>query len=94
MLTFVVAIVLLCVAGVVLSAPLVLHKLEAYQGAGTSADPSTSLKANEAGRLLEALSELDHSRDAGKVTLADYATQRERLEREYLQVVGAQKDGV
>lgn len=79
MLTLIVVFVVLGVAAVVLSAPLVLHRLEPY---ALPAPPQAEL--SEADRLLEALSELEHSHLAGKLTEADYAALRERIERDYL----------
>ncbi len=84
MVTLIVVIVVLGVAAVVLSAPLVLHRLEPY----ALPIPARG-ELSEADRLLEALSELEHSRLAGKVTEADYAMLRERIERDYLRVTGS-----
>jgi hypothetical protein len=91
-LTFAVVIVVLCVAAIVLSAPLILHRLEPYRPATGPSGLGDEEQSSEAGRLLEALSELEHSRQSGKVTPTDYAAQRDRLEREYLRVAGSGGD--
>jgi hypothetical protein len=80
-LTLVFAVLVMVIAAAVLSAPLLLHRLEPYlmpapRGAERSA----------ADRILEALSDLEQSRLSGKVTPAGYAAQREKLETEYIQV--------
>ena len=81
MLTLIVAILVMAIAAVVLSAPLFLRRLEPYELA-----PAAGPQQGAAERLLEAMSELDQSKLAGKITDADYALQRERLEVEYVQV--------
>jgi hypothetical protein len=75
------AILVLCIAGAVLSAPLFLHQLEPYELASPPGSEHSSAE-----RLLEAMSELEQSKSSGKVTEADYALQRERLEQEYVHV--------
>jgi hypothetical protein len=105
-LTLVIVIVVLGTAAVVLSAPLVLHRLEPYLLSAPGADATGPLSEpsygtspfrdapyNERDRVLGELSELEHSRSQGKVTDIDYAVQRERLEREYLRVAGNPSDG-
>jgi hypothetical protein len=74
------AILVMVIAGAVLSAPLLMHRLEPYLL------PKPAPERGAADRVLEALSELDQSKVLGKVTDADYAAQRERLEREFLTV--------
>lgn len=81
MLTLVFAALALAIAAAVLSAPLALHRLEPYEvPAAEQAD------RRDADRLLEALSELEQARLAGKLSDTDYTVQRERLELEYVQV--------
>lgn len=81
MLTLVFAALALAIAAAVLSAPLALHRLESYEmPAAEQADRSG------AERLLEALSELEQARLSGKLSEAEYAVQRQRLELEYVQV--------
>ena len=87
MVTLIVGILVLGVAAIVLSAPLVLNRLEPY-----ALPASARGDLSEADRLLEALSELEHSRSGGKVTEADYTAQRERIEREYLLVARSVDD--
>jgi hypothetical protein len=84
MLMLALVIVVLCIAAAVLSAPLVLQRLEPY---ATAAPPRADPRDRE--RLLDALSELEHSRLSGKLSEADYAAQRERLEADYLRVTAA-----
>ena len=89
MLMLAVGIVVLAVAAVVLSAPLVLHRLEPY----AVATPERA-ESGEADRLLEALSDLEHSRQAGKLSDADYSAQRDRLEQAYVRAAEAGGDAV
>jgi hypothetical protein len=79
-LIFVFAVVILLIAAGVLSAPLFTQRLEPYLPAKPPADRGA------VDRILEALSELDQSKQLGKITEADYAVQRERLEVEYVRV--------
>jgi hypothetical protein len=91
MLMLALAIAVLCIAVAVLSAPLVLQRLEPYapQPASRAQPPQGDARPGrerEAEQVLEALSELEHSRLSGKLSDADYAAQRERLEAEYLRI--------
>jgi hypothetical protein len=81
-LTLVFAVLVMAIAAAVVSAPLLLHRLEPYlMPAPAHAERSA------ADRILEALSELEQSQLSGKVAAADYAAQREALERDYLQAI-------
>jgi len=98
MLMLALAIVVLCIAAAVLSAPLVLQRLEPYalraeSKASTAHGDPPYADPREAERLLEALSELEQSRLGGKLTETDYAAERERLETDYLRVTEASDGG-
>jgi hypothetical protein len=88
-LTLAAIILLLAIAALVLSWPLVLQQLEPYRVAAPDAAIATEPARSEAARLLEAMTELEQARLAGKLTDDDYAGQRERLEREYVRVTEA-----
>jgi hypothetical protein len=79
---FVAAVVLLLLVAGVISYPLLLHRLEPYD---LPELPDDSFSERDA--LLEALSDLEDSFHAGKVSEPDYAAQKQRLELRYIQVV-------
>lgn len=84
MLMLALTILLLCIAAAVLSAPLVLQRLEPYALRPPAHGGPSREDARAAEQLLDALSELEQSRLSGKLSDADYAAQRGRLEAEYL----------
>ena len=73
-------LVLLLVA-VAVSYPLFFQRLEAYHLTDV---PEAEFSERDA--LLEALSELEYSHAAGKVSAPDYEAQRAELEARYMQV--------
>ena len=85
---FAIAVLLLLIAAAVISYPLLMRRLEPY----TLPDlPDESFSESDA--LLEALSDLENSYRAGKVSQGDYAAQRQRLELRYIEVVEAGAPG-
>jgi hypothetical protein len=81
------ALVLLLVAGVI-SYPLVMQALEPYALAEL---PDESFSERDA--LLEAMSDLEDSFRAGKVSQGDYDAQKQRLQLRYIEVVEGDAPG-
>jgi hypothetical protein len=85
---FVAAVLVLLVAAAAISYPLLMQRLEPYD---LPELPDESFSERDA--LLEALSDLEDSFHAGKVSEGDYAVQKQRLELRYIEVVeGAAPD--
>jgi len=83
-----IAILLLILAVVVVSYPLVFQPTESY----TLPKPPPS-EFSERDALLDAIDDLEHSFHSGKVSQADYETQRARLEVQYVAVLEAAETG-
>jgi hypothetical protein len=79
---FAIAVLLLLIAAAVISYPLFMRRLEPYALPDL---PDETFSESDA--LLEALSDLEDSFRAGKVSEADYAAQKQRLELRYIEVV-------
>ena len=79
---FAVSVLVLLLAAGVISAPLILQRLEPYNRPDLPADAFSERDA-----LLEALSDLEDSLRAGKVSQDDYAAQKQRLQLRYIEVV-------
>lgn len=79
---FAAAVLVLLVAAGVISYPLLMQHLEPYD---LPELPDESFSERDA--LLEALSDLEESYHAGKVSEGDYAAQKQRLELRYIEVV-------
>jgi cytochrome c-type biogenesis protein CcmI len=85
---FAASIALLLLAAAAVSYPLLRHRLEPYDLPDLPDDDF-----NERDALLEALSDLEESRLAGKLSAEDYAAQKERLQRRYIMVVESGESG-
>ncbi len=85
---FLFGVVVLVVVAVIVSYPLVFHRLEPYAHPDVPEEPF-----NERDALLDALGDLESSHRAGKLSDADYATQKARLELRYIEVVEAEGAG-
>jgi hypothetical protein len=79
---FAVSVLVLLLAAGVISAPLILQRLEPYDLPDLPADAFSERDA-----LLEAMSDLEDSFHAGKVSQDDYAAQKQRLQLRYIEVV-------
>ena len=79
---FAVSVLVLLLAAAVISAPLILQHLEPYDLPDL---PDESFSERDA--LLEAMSDLEDSFHAGKVSEGDYAAQKQRLQLRYIEVV-------
>jgi hypothetical protein len=79
---FAAAVLLLLIAAGVISYPLLVHRLEPYDLPDL---PDESFSERDA--LLEAMSDLEVSFRAGKLSEADYTAQKQRLQVRYIEVV-------
>jgi hypothetical protein len=84
MAVFVLAVLLLLLAAAVVAYPLVFGSLESYVTADL---PDEEYREPDA--LLEAMSELELSHGAGKISDEDYQTEKHRLQNQYLEVAAA-----
>lgn len=84
MLLFALAAVVLAIAALVVSYPLVFAPVENY----AVADPPDT-EYSERDGLLEAMSELELSFQTGKLSQEDYQAQKARLQRQYLRLAGS-----
>ena len=78
----VISVVLLLVAAVVVSLPLLRGTLEPYALEHAEDDDFSERDA-----LLDALSDLEESYGVGKLSQADYDAQKQRLQLRYIEVV-------
>ncbi|MCZ6472769.1 MAG: hypothetical protein O7A08_13330 [SAR324 cluster bacterium] len=83
MLLFAISGLVLLVAVLVISYPLIFHALEDFR-----VPPSPEDDYSERDALLEAMNELEISHGTGKLSEDDYQTEKLQLQRRYLQVAG------
>lgn len=83
-----VAVIVVALAIVAIGYPLAMERLEPY-----NLEDSLREDFSEQSALIEALSELEHSYQMGKLSPKDYESQRSRLEREYIASVKGDPKG-
>ena len=82
---FIVSIALLLAVALVISLPLLRGALVPYALEAEPGQPEEDFSERDA--LLDALSDLEDSFGAGKLTRPDYEAQKERLQLRYVEVV-------
>ena len=84
MAVFALAALVLLIAAAVITYPLVFGQLEGHLAADLPDE-----QYREADALLEAMSELEHSYGAGKLSEQDYQTEKLRMQNQYIRITAA-----